>query len=128
MDLVKAVTVKICEGPRATSAEAQKRLVELVSQYGNEKAKARYGIDADSDTESDPGVYEDVKSALHIDDWVGNIDAELEVWELVNDCLTKRQHVVNLCYYCSRCFVTDFYRLSSPFLQTSKTLLSAFAI
>lgn len=66
--------------------------------------------------ESDPGIYGDVKSA---DNWVGNIDAELEAWELVNDSLTKRQRVLSLCYYCS---------LSSPFLQTSKTLLSAFAI
>jgi hypothetical protein len=66
---------------------------------------AWYGIDADSDTESDLGIYRDVKSALHIDGWVGNIDAELESWELVNDS------VVSLCYYCSRRFVTDFYRL-----------------
>ena len=95
--------------------------MELIAQYGNEKAKSKYNILPESDADSDPGIYSEVGSHIIVDDWVGVLNAELEIWELFDGCLKMRQRVVSL-YYCSRCFSINFCRRFYPLRLNTKTL------
>jgi hypothetical protein len=77
---------------RQRSSEARKRIRELTIKFGNAKGKDRNGIDhGDSDTESDAELYDNVQSAIVVEDWVGPISATLEVWHMVDDTPKLRQ-------------------------------------
>jgi len=82
------------------SSEARKRIRELLTEFGNAKAKNREGIDhEDSDVESDAELYKDVRSTIVVEDWVGPISATLEVWHMVNDTPELRQPPIVSPYY-----------------------------
>ena len=86
---------------RQRSSETQRRIRELIIKFGNAKAKEREGIDhGDSDVESDAELYEDVRSTIMVEDWVGPISATLEVWHMVDDTPKLRQPpIVSLQYF-----------------------------
>jgi hypothetical protein len=77
---------------RERSSEARKRIRELTIKFGNAKGKDREGIDhGDSDVESDEELYDDLRSTIVVEDWVGPISATLEVWHMVDDTPKLRQ-------------------------------------
>ena len=69
---------------RKNSKEAPRRIKTLMKSFGNAKAKDRSGIDYDTDATSDDGMYEDIKAAIEVEDWVGPIQATLELWHMAD--------------------------------------------
>lgn len=56
---------------RQRTIKAQKRIRELITEFGTAKAKDREGINhGDSDVESDAEIYENIQSAIVVKDWV----------------------------------------------------------
>jgi len=85
---------------RERSSEARKRIRELLTEFGTAKAKDREGIDhEDSDVESDEEFYDNVRSQVVVEDWVGPISATLEVWHMVNGTPKLRQPPIVSPYY-----------------------------
>jgi hypothetical protein len=85
---------------RQRSSEARKRKHEFLVKFGNAKAKDREGIDhGDSDVESDEEFYDNARSTIVVEDWVGPISATLEVWHMVNDTPKLRQPPIVSPYY-----------------------------
>jgi hypothetical protein len=106
------VIVDIREARIRMTDDAKERTKSLVAAYGNDVAKARYDMDVDvPDSESTAGLYEEVEHLVRVEDWVGEMEAVLEVWQFSNDKFAKRQRIVSLSYPCSRCFVAEFYNL-----------------
>src|SRR5262249_22283566 len=72
----------------------------LMIQFGNAKGKRRDGIDSDADETSDAEMYKAVRSAVQVDDWVGPIVVNLEVWHIVNGRPQQRgSQIVRFHYY-----------------------------
>lgn len=63
------------------SEEFNDRLVDLVNQFGNEKAKNTLGSNVGHPTLPDKNAYKAIKDTIEIDDWVGPVTAFLEVWQ-----------------------------------------------
>ena len=104
------------------SNAARKRTRQLLTQFGTAKAKDREGIDhEDSDVESDEEMYDDIRSRIVVEDWVGPITATLEVWHMVNGTPQLRQPPIVSPYYHFQMFFTDFYRLFCPSHQFNNT-------
>jgi hypothetical protein len=82
------------------SSETRKRIRELITEFGNTKAKDREEIDhGDSDVESDSELYKDIRSKIVVEDWVGPITATLEVRHLVDNTPELRQPPIVSPYY-----------------------------
>jgi hypothetical protein len=82
-----AVIIDIKEDKQALlkvemTPESQERLRRLVTEFGNEEARLRDGIDSQPDVDSDNEMYRDIKSIINVDDWVGSLSASLQIWEL----------------------------------------------
>lgn len=60
---------------RKKSNKARRRIKALMKRFGNAKAKDRSGIDYDSDATFDDEMYENLESAIEVEDWVGPIQA-----------------------------------------------------
>jgi hypothetical protein len=60
---------------RKKSNKARRRIKALMKRFGNAQAKDRSGIDYDADATSDDEMYENLKSAIAVEDWVGPIQA-----------------------------------------------------
>ena len=85
---------------RQRSSEARKRIHELLVKFGNTKAKDQKRIHhGDSDVESNEGFYDDIRSTIVVEDWVGPISATLEVWHMVDDTPKLRQPPIVSPYY-----------------------------
>jgi hypothetical protein len=97
--------VDIREARIRRTDDTKERIKSLVAVYGND-------MDVDvPDSESTAGLYEEVEHLVRVEDWVGEMEAVLEVWQFSNDKFAKRQRIVSLSYPCSRCFVAEFYNL-----------------
>jgi hypothetical protein len=85
---------------RKKSNKARRRINALMKRFGNAKAKDRSGIDYDSDATSDDEMYENLKSAIEVEDWVGPIQAKLELWHMVNgDPRQRGEQIVRARFY-----------------------------
>ena len=92
-----------CQDRQATQA-FKPHLSELLRDFGNEKAKLKHGIeapeadadcqwedssarDADSDasfsSQSDEDMYEVIRRRISIQDWLGPLSVNMEIWRLI---------------------------------------------
>jgi len=86
--------VDIREARIRRTDDTKERIKSLVAVYGNDVAKARYDMDVDvPDSESTAGLYEEVEHLVRVEDWVGEMEAVLEVWKFSNDKFAKRQRI-----------------------------------
>ncbi|KAI9376111.1 hypothetical protein BJX61DRAFT_460647 [Aspergillus egyptiacus] len=79
---------------------ARGRLRHLVRSFGSDFARAKHDIhdpsDDASDT-SDPEIYDSIRASIVVSDWVGEISAEMELWELRDGVPVIRERTVGLC-------------------------------
>ena len=73
------------------SSAARKRTRQLLIKFGTAYE--------DPDVESDEEMYDDIRSRIVVEDWVGPLSATLEVWHMVNDTPTLRQPPIVSPYY-----------------------------
>ncbi|KAL1966306.1 hypothetical protein VTN77DRAFT_4659 [Rasamsonia byssochlamydoides] len=73
---------------RWDTPECKQRIDKLLRDFGNSEGKARQGQDDSEDEEyfeedarSDEDLYKAIKQAVEVDDWVGPIEAHIELWE-----------------------------------------------
>lgn len=94
------------------SKESQRRTLELLSKFGNNKAKGQEeGSDVETDAESDAEMYKSIKSTIVVEDWIGPIKTTLEVWHMINGSPRLRQPPIVRTHHYILTFFTDLYRL-----------------
>jgi hypothetical protein len=86
---------------RQKSSAVKRRIRGLVVRFGNAKGKDQEKVDhGDSDVESDAEMYRHIESLIVTEDWVGPINATLEVWHMADGTPTLRQPpIVSLHYH-----------------------------
>lgn len=70
--------------------KSQKRLRELLIEFGSEEARLRDGIDSQPDVNSSDELFSEIESNINVDDWIGPLTASLEIWELNGQTPKKR--------------------------------------
>lgn len=69
---------------RRNTPECEQRINKLLKEFGNSKGKAILDQDEEydeNDTASDDELYKTIRQAVETDDWVGPIEAYIELWE-----------------------------------------------
>jgi hypothetical protein len=85
---------------RNKSDKTRDRVKALTKRFGNAKAKNRDGIDYSSDETSDDEMYENLRSAIEVEDWVGAIQVKLELWHMANgDPQQRGEQIVRSRFY-----------------------------
>lgn len=79
---------------RKTTPEYQNRVENLVRQFANKAALSDMAVEDEySDEESNPEMYDSLKEELDIDDFVGPIEAFLEVYEFNGKSPVRRRPI-----------------------------------
>lgn len=58
------------------------RAKHLLRQFGNEKSRTKHAPeDSSDDIESGDHIYKQIRATIQVEDWVGEIESSIELWE-----------------------------------------------